>query len=148
MFLNWISVLLIGLSSISNNDASTGESDWMTDYEAAFELAEKENKHVLINFTGSDWCGWCKKLTREVFSQEEFESFAQEELVLLKIDFPKYKTQSRKVKVKNQELAQKFAVRGFPTILLANADEKVVLRTGYKRGGASSYVDHLKEYIK
>jgi len=147
MFLNWISVLLIGFSSISN-DASPVDNEWMTDYEAAFELAEKEDKYVLINFTGSDWCGWCKKLTREVFSQEAFESFAQQKLVLLKIDFPKYKSQSRKVKVKNQKLAQKFAVRGFPTILLANADEKVVLRTGYKRGGADSYVNHLKEYIK
>lgn len=120
------------------------EVKWVTDYEEAFVKAKKEGKYVLMNFTGSDWCGWCKRLDREVFSQPEFQKFASEKLVLLKLDYPRRTPQPQEVKVRNQQLAREFGVRGFPTILLAQANQRVILRTGYQYGGAASYVEHLK----
>jgi protein disulfide-isomerase len=137
----WVSLNPWGHEAITTNQ-------WVTDYEEAFELAVKKEKYVLINFTGSDWCGWCHKLTDEVFSQPEFQKFAEDELILLKIDFPRRTKQSKEEKIQNQRLANRFAVQGFPTILLADPNEKVVLRTGYRRGGANQYISHLKRYIK
>ena len=124
------------------------DDGWITDYEGAFILAKIEGKHVLINFTGSDWCGWCKRLDREVFSQAEFKEYAEENLVLLKLDFPRRTPQPREVKIANQAYARRFSVRGYPTILIAASNQKVVLRTGYKAGGPANYVKHIERAIK
>lgn len=139
--------LLTLIISFSTASQPAVENNWLTDYESAFVKAKQENKHVLINFTGSDWCGWCKRLDAEVFTQPEFQKYAKENLVLLKLDFPRRTPQSKEEKIKNQQLAQQFAVRGFPTILIAKANQQVVLRTGYQRGGAASYVQHLDRAI-
>ena len=138
---------IILLTSLGFTNAPPIENEWVTDYEEAFIIAKRENKHVLINFTGSDWCGWCKRLNREVFSQAAFQEYAKENLVLLKLDFPRRTPQPQEVKMKNQGYARTFAVRGFPTIIIAAANQKVVLRTGYKKGGPDSYVKHIKRAI-
>ena len=124
--------------------AIAGEPQWSTDLQAAQKLAEKEDKAILVNFSGSDWCGWCKKLDREVFRQEKFLKFAEEELVLVQVDFPRYKKLSPDLQKANEKLAQKYGVQGFPTVLILDAKDKVLLRTGFQPGGASSYIDHLK----
>ena len=123
-------------------------SSWLTDFNEAKELAKKTNKKILINFTGSDWCGWCIKLDKEVFSKEEFKKWSKDNLVLLKIDFPRYKKLPQEISQKNYILSQKYGVKGFPTILLTDENGKVVLRTGYKNGGVNSYITHLKAYTK
>ncbi len=71
---------------------------------------------VLLDFTGSDWCGWCIKLQKETFSKPEFQKFAAESLVLVELDFPRGKEQSEELKKQNQELAEKFGIQGFPTL--------------------------------
>ena len=135
------------LTTLSFTNVPPVENNWMTDYEKAFIIAKRENKHVLINFTGSDWCGWCKKLDREVFGQKAFQTYAKENLVLLKLDYPRRTPQPREVKIKNQGYARTYGVLGFPTIIIAEANQKVVLRTGYKAGGPNSYVKHIKQAI-
>jgi len=120
---------------------------WTTDYEAALKQAKAENKSVLIDFTGSDWCGWCIKLDREVFSQPAFKEYAQKDLVRVYIDFPRGKPQSDALKEKNKELAEKFGVQGLPTIVILNSEGQMIGKTGYQRGGAENYVEHLQEII-
>lgn len=120
---------------------------WETDFEAALKKAKAENKVVLVNFTGSDWCGWCKRLQREVFMEDTFKTYAAQNLVLLELDFPKYKQLPESQQRKNRELANKYGIRGFPTVLLMDEDEGVLLQTGYKAGGAEAYVKHLEEAI-
>lgn len=117
---------------------------WVTNYDQAMKTAKKEGKTVLVNFTGSDWCGWCKKLDREVFNTDEFKAYANENLVLLKLDFPRRKQLPAEEKKQNQALLQKHAVRGFPTIVLLDAKENVLQRTGYQRGGPEAYIQHLQ----
>lgn len=111
------------------------------------QKAQKENKTVLVNFTGSDWCIWCQRLSNEVFTQKEFEVFAKENLILVKIDFPKNIEQSMETKMYNNQLAQRFGVKGFPTIFLLNKNGHVILQTGYQPGGPINYVNHLKFYM-
>jgi len=137
----------IFLAALFGMVATAGELNWYTNMADAKAAAKAEGKTILVNFTGSDWCGWCKKLDREVFSQASFESFAQEKLILLKLDFPKYKDQPKEVRDTNRALMNKYGVRGFPTILLVNAEEKLVFETGYQPGGADSYIAHLASYV-
>lgn len=127
--------------------AKTGAADkltWQENLEKALAQAKKENKAVLVNFTGSDWCIWCKRLTEEVFAKKEFETFASKNLILVKLDFPRSIEQSTDTKLYNNSLAQRYRVQGFPTILLFNSAGKLVLTTGYQQGGPVNYVNHLK----
>lgn len=139
---------MLGLILVSFEMPVEDELTWESDYEVAFVKAKKEGKLVLINFTGSDWCGWCKRLDREVFSQSAFKTYADKKLVLLKLDYPRRTPQPQDVKLKNQQLARDFAVRGFPTILLVKSNQQVILRTGYQYGGVEKYIEHLDQAIK
>src|SRR5690242_19664467 len=84
---------------------SAAESGWITDAAKAQETAKAEKKLVLLDFTGSDWCGWCIKLHKEVFSTPEFEKYAKENLVLVEVDFPRKKQLSAEQKTANGALA-------------------------------------------
>lgn len=120
---------------------------WQTDFKAAQEKAAEEEKPMLLDFNGSDWCGWCIKLKKEVFSQEAFQSYADEELVLVDLDFPRDKPQSDELKAQNRALAEKYGIRGFPTIILLAPDGEIIAKTGYRPGGAEAYVEHLQELL-
>ncbi len=142
-------VLFVFLFTSCNNGqtSSSGNLDWNGNLEKAIEQAKKENKAVLVNFTGSDWCIWCKRLSSEVFQQKEFEAYAKESLVLVMLDFPKDIQQSQETKTYNNMLAQKYGIQGFPTILIFNNQGKLVAQTGYQPGGAANYVQHIKSYL-
>jgi thioredoxin-related protein len=137
-------LLLAGLFGFS---ALAGE-EWLTDINKAKKEATEKNLPILADFSGSDWCGWCIKLDKEVFSQKEFKAFAKDSVVLFLADFPHAKELSADVKAQNEQLRQAYNVEGFPTILLLDAGGKVMARTGYRRGGAVVYVNHLKDLLK
>ena len=122
--------------------------DWETDFKKATASAKKSGKYMLVNFTGSDWCGWCIKLDKEVFDKREFKKYAKKNLIMVKLDFPKGKKLSKKLQKQNSELAKKYGVRGFPTILILNSEGEQVTKTGYKAGGPDVYVEHLKKIIE
>lgn len=138
-----LSLILFGCNKSGTSDNLT----WETNFETALQKAKSENKSVLVNFTGSDWCIWCQKLSGEVFSKSEFEDFASEKLILVKIDFPHNIEQTDEVKAYNNELAQRYGIEGYPTVLIFNSQGQVVLRTGYRDGGAVSYIEHLQSYL-
>lgn len=143
-------ILFVFLFTSCNNGQSansTGNLDWTGNLEKAIEQAKKENKAVLVNFTGSDWCIWCKRLSAEVFQQKEFETYAKDNLVLVMLDFPKNIEQSQETKSYNNMLAQKYGIQGFPTILIFNNQGKMVAQTGYQPGGATNYVKHIQSYL-
>lgn len=93
---------------------------WMEDFEAAKALAASQKRHMLLDFTGSDWCGWCIKLDKEVFEKPDFKAFSAQKLVLVKLDFPQRKAQDQKIKSQNASLQKNFRAEGFPTIVLLN----------------------------
>ena len=98
------------------------ESDWLHDYNKAQEEAKANHKLLFLNFTGSDWCGWCIKFDKEVLSQPQFKNFAHDNLVLLELDFPRRTSQPAEVKKQNVQLAQQYEVLGFPTIVVLNSN--------------------------
>lgn len=124
---------------------AAAHSDWSTDLPAAQAQAKKEKKLVLMNFTGSDWCGWCKKLHKEVFGTKEWESFAKENLVQVELDFPSAKKQTDALKKANEVLKEKYKADGFPTIVVLNGEGKEVWRqVGYMAGGPAAWIGKLK----
>lgn len=121
---------------------------WNTDFEKALALAKEGNKHILIDFSGSDWCGWCIRLDKEVFSKKAFKEYAEGNLVLMLADVPQDKSnQSAALQKQNDKLIDEFGVRGFPTVFILNPDGEVINKTGYQDGGPEAYVDYIKEVI-
>lgn len=143
-----IKSLLIPFFFFSGLVSAYANGNWKTNFETALAEAKNQNRSVLVNFTGSDWCGWCIKLDKEVFSQDAFKQFADDELVLVKIDFPRKKQQSAEVIDQNERLLKQYNVRGFPTILLLSPEGKLIGKTGYEAGGAEAYVEHIKGLLK
>lgn len=121
---------------------------WLTDPKQAQEQAKADKKLVLVDFTGSDWCGWCIKLDREVFSKPEFQEYASKNLVLLEIDFPKGRQLSAAEQTRNSELAQKYAIQGFPTIVVLDGEGKQVGELGYTPGGPAAFIAELNRLRK
>ena len=99
------------------------ELTWQTDINKAIELSAKSKKPLMLFFTGSDWCGWCKKLTASVFSQPEFKTWADKNVVLLELDFPRRKTIPDHIKQQNASLQQAFQVSGYPTVWVFDLDK-------------------------
>lgn len=122
---------------------------WETNYSAALEQAAKQNKMVLLDFTGSDWCGWCIKLQKETFSKPAFQKFAADNLVLVELDFPRGKSQSDGLKKQNEALAEKFGVQGFPTLVLLDPQGKEATRNvGYLQGGPDAFIQWVESAIR
>jgi protein disulfide-isomerase len=118
---------------------------WHTDLGAAQNKAYAENRFVLLNFTGSDWCSWCMRLKDEVFSKSEFEKFAGNHLVLVEVDFPRRKAQNPQQKQANAALAAKYFVQGYPTIVVLNSKGEKVGELGYMQGGPAPFINALQE---
>jgi thiol-disulfide isomerase/thioredoxin len=120
------------------------ESSWGTDLPAALNRARSENKMVLLDFTGSDWCGWCIKFDHDVLSTDKFTGYAKSKLVLVTLDFPSHKKQAAALKEANEQLSKRFDVNGFPTFVLLNSAGKELGRqTGYLRGGPDAFIAEL-----
>lgn len=140
------SLALVVLSAAS---VLAGGEGWSSDAKAALETAKKDKKLVLMDFTGSDWCGWCIKLNKEVFSQKEFKDYASTNLVLLELDFPNEKKLSDAVKKQNEELKKKHEVSGFPTLVLTDAEGKVIWKqVGYLAGGPKAFIEAIESAKK
>ncbi|HEY2953390.1 MAG TPA: thioredoxin family protein [Verrucomicrobiae bacterium] len=123
---------------------TAAELTWLTDLPAAQAQAKKEKKLVLMDFTGSDWCGWCIRLNKEVFNTPEFNAYAKANLVLVELDFPRNKPQTDALKKANEALQQKYGAEGFPTIVVLNSDGKMVWKQGgYMPGGPKAWIAQL-----
>jgi len=122
---------------------------WLTSVPDATVQAKKDGKLVFLNFTGSDWCGWCKKLDAEVFSKPGFQDYAKTNLVLVEVDFPAQKPQSAELKAANKALQEKYKVTGYPTLVVLKPDGTVVWnQVGYLEGGPPAVIAKLDEARK
>ena len=140
--------LFMGIAGIIMMMALNVEAkNWETDFQKASASAKESGKYLLLDFSGSDWCGWCIKLEKEVFKKSVFKKYAKDNLVCVLLDFPKNKKQSKKLKKQNAELAKTYGIRGYPTVIVLSPDGELVDKTGYKKGGPKVYVKHLIEII-
>lgn len=140
-----IIVGLVALKMFAPQSVAEGvKLGWLTDYKKALETASREKKAVLLDFTGSDWCGWCIKLRKEVFETDAFSKYATNNLVLVEIDFPNGKSQSDELRRQNRQLQEQFGIEGFPTIVVLNSDGKPLGKTGYISGGPQPFIKEIE----
>ena len=142
-----VAAVVIGIAAVGCLRAEAAKG-WKTDFRKAAKEAKESGKYMLLDFSGSDWCGWCVRLDQEVFSKQEFKAYATKNLVCVLLDFPRRKPQSKELKRQNQALMKKHGVRGFPTIIILSPTGQLVARTGYRPGGPGKYVEHLKAVIE
>ena len=123
------------------------ELTWQTDMNKALEISKKSQKPLFLFFTGSDWCGWCIRLQKEVFKTPEFAKWAKDNVILVELDFPRSTPQQPEIKKQNAELQQTFAVQGYPTVWFVRGskkDGKINLEklgsTGYVAGGPTAWL--------
>ena len=129
--------------------ALAADVGWMTDFEAAKVSANASGKYLLVDFTGSDWCGWCIRLKNEVFSQDYFKTEAPKKFILVELDFPRDKDKmTPELIAQNSKLRKQYGVRGYPTILLMDAEGRVFAKSGYRPGGPEKYIEYLNSLIK
>ena len=119
------------------SDSSSSLTIWHDSFEAARQQALVSGKPILADFTGSDWCAWCVKLKKDVFSKAEFEEWARENVVLLELDYPQSSRQAPEIKAQNEKLASVYAIDSYPTVLLMDAQGNELARTGYHRDPAT-----------
>jgi thioredoxin-related protein len=125
------------------------ELSWGADLPAALNQARSENKMVLLDFTGSDWCGWCIKFDQDVLSTDKFAGYAKGKLVLVRLDFPRHKEQDAALKQSNEQLSKRFGVDGFPTFVLLNSAGKELWRqVGYAEGGPDAFIAELERFTR
>lgn len=128
---------------------------WHTDLEKAIPISQKEKKPIMLFFTGSDWCGWCIRLQKEVFKKPEFIEWAKANVVLVDVDFPRANNQSQETKNQNNMLQQQFAVQGYPTCWFVSPEKtkegKINLTQlgsqGYLAGGPETWTTSAKSII-
>jgi len=147
----WLSERSASVAKISENraTATSTASSWSTDYKKAQDEARASRKLVLINFTGSDCCGYCIQLDRAILSQPQFKDYANRNLILVEIDFPRQKPQSVEIRKQNQELAERYQVEGFPTLVVLNGEGKTLWRyDGFYTGGIAAFLAELDKVRK
>ena len=133
-------LLVAAVSTLLVASFARGEFVWLNDYKKALEEAKAGNKLLLLNFTGSDWCGWCIRLDKDVFSQPDFQAYASKNLVLLELDFPwpggsRAQAQAAELKKQNEELAHQYQINGFPTLVVLDGNgQKLWEFEGYLPG--------------
>jgi len=147
--LNAMKSFLLGLALVLSLTASV-HADWTTDYNAALAQAKTQKKLVLLDFTGSDWCGYCKLLDQEVFTQSSFKDFADKNYILVTVDFPRQTPLTDDLKKQNDALGQQFKIDGYPTLIVLDADGKELGRqVGYEPGsGPDAVISKLKSFSK
>ena len=150
-------ILLIAFLTLTSMSIQAQEElTWHTDMSKAADISIKENKPMFLFFTGSDWCGWCIRLQKEVFKTPEFIKWAKENVVLVELDFPRKNEQTDAVKMQNAQLQQQLQVRGYPTVWFVSAaktaEAKVNLTalgsTGYVAGGPKVWIDGANQIIQ
>jgi protein disulfide-isomerase len=139
-------VVALGLFSVVSVRA---DSAWSIDLKKAQDEAKANHKLLLLDFTGSDWCGYCIQLDRAILSKPEFKDYASKNLVLVEIDFPRRKPQSVETRKQNQELAERYQIDGFPTLIILNGEGKAVWRyDGFYTGGVAAFLAELDKIKK
>jgi thioredoxin-related protein len=125
--------------------------EWKTDFEVAKNDANTQNKTILLVFSGSDWCGPCIKLDRDIWQSAEFKEFAKNNLIIERADFPKKKQNqlAPELKKRNQELAEKYNKDGlFPLVVILDKTGKILGKTGFKNISPQEYITLIKSFIK
>lgn len=148
-------IIIALLLFVGSFAAEAQELVWETNVTKAMEVSTATKKPMLLFFTGSDWCGWCIRLQKEVLKTPEFAAWAKDNVVLVELDYPRKSNQTEEIKNQNSQLQMTFGIQGFPTIIFANASMKEgkvnftgIGSTGYVAGGPAAWLAVANGFLK
>lgn len=121
---------------------------WYDNFGKAQEESRKTGKPILMLFTGSDWCGFCIRMDRAAFSKPDFQNFIQSKFVMFKADFPRRTKLQPGIAAQNNDLAEQYGVKGFPTVIIANSEGAVLAKTGFIRGNERAYRAEYEKILR
>ena len=141
----------VAYSAVSFGQATMAEvvpenEGWLINLEEAYAISEKSGKPIMANFTGSDWCGWCKKLTASVFKHQEFKDWADKNVVLLELDYPRRKKLPEDLRQQNSGLQRAFGIRGYPTVWVFHLEKDTAGKFTIDPLGKTGYSKTVKEF--
>ncbi|MBS0654711.1 MAG: thioredoxin family protein [Verrucomicrobia bacterium] len=122
--------------------------NWLTDFSQASALAKKESKPLFLYFTGSDWCPWCKKMDKEIISTTGFQKALGNSCIFVYLDFPHYTALDKKTQEQNEGLMKTYGVRGFPTVILLDPNQKKIAQLGYEQGGGEAFAEKVQKTLE
>jgi protein disulfide-isomerase len=140
--------VLMAQNNAPNQVGQPGQIRWYNNYNQAVQDAQKNRTPLLLFFTGSDWCGWCKKMHQEIFSSPEFAQAVGNSFIFVEIDFPMNKQLPPEQAQQNAQLKQKYGVTGYPTVVILDYNQNFVAETGYRPGGGRAYADYLRQLLQ
>jgi protein disulfide-isomerase len=144
----WINFCFLACSqgTSSTNSYTPANEGWLVDLEAAYKQSIKTKKPIMANFTGSDWCGWCKRLTASVFDKPEFKTWAAKNVILLELDYPRMKALPENIRQQNAFMMQSFPVSGYPTVWIFDAQKDKNGKFLFTQLGATGYAPSVQEF--
>ena len=148
-------LVFIIIALAQTNNAQTVDLNWHTDLSKAVSISINEKKPIMLFFTGSDWCGWCIRLKKEVFNHEKFKIWSDDQIILVELDFPRRKKLEPNILNQNRELARIFGVSGYPTCWLVKPqileNSKVNFlklgKLGYVAGGTDKWISVAEKFL-
>ncbi len=142
----WLASVTVGVAALTASAFASTLEGWSADLDKALEKAKAEKKHVLVEFTGSDWCPPCIAMRKNVFSKKEFVDAASKKYILVEIDLP---NGDKALKEKNKPLAEKYKIDGFPTVILLTPEGKEFTRFyATKFPKTEDFLKHLDEALE
>ncbi|MBP6181579.1 thioredoxin family protein [Flavobacterium sp.] len=148
-------IIIAALLFVASYTVEAQELVWETNVNKAMEISNKTKKPLMLFFTGSDWCGWCIRLQKEVLKTPEFAAWAKENVVLVELDYPRRTPQTPEIQAQNSGLQQAFGIQGFPTVYFANGTNKDgkmnfegLGQTGYVAGGPTAWLAVADGFLK
>ena len=141
-------LVLFAFAGQSQDSYKAENEGWLVSIDEAYALSKETGKPIMANFTGSDWCGWCKKLTASVFSKKDFKAWADDNVILLELDFPRRTKLPDNIREQNSALQQAFQVRGYPTVWVFHMDKDEGGQFQIEGLGKTGYRKTVKEFTK
>ncbi len=139
---------LLLLTALAFTTTAFAKPGWEDDFDKGLAKAKAAGKPALVDFTGSDWCIWCKRLDEEIFSKQEFQDYVKDKYQLVEVDFPQLKPLPQKKAEAHEALSQKYKVQGFPTVVIVDGSGKELGRLGYVEGGPKAFIAELEKVTK
>lgn len=137
-------MLTIFLFSLMMSTFATGaELSWQTNFAQASQQAQSSGKPIVMLFTGTDWCYWCKRLERDILQNPEFVNAVNDKFIFVFLDFPRGSPQNPTLSAQNEQLANKFNVNSFPTIIILDSKGQFLSKPTYDRENPRSLADQL-----
>jgi len=133
---------------VTTSQNASGYDGWGTDFEKALENAKLSKKHILVLFTGSDWCQPCKELKKIVFNKDMFKDFAKDNFELVVVDFPDQFKLPESQRIQNDKLAEKFDIEGYPTVVFLTSEGKEIKRGNFIAETPQEFIAYFEKYAK